>query len=502
MQINGITTSASDLSGTTGTDSAAASAPTDLDSSTPIRTETTTTTDGKAVTRDILVEEADLTIARETTFDAAGNVASEQIVFETGGGSDAIKIDESSPGVASVDVNGQQYTATLPPSGDFQFGGVTVRSGSGNDVIEVASGAEVNLTADGGAGDDRIVGGAGTDKINGGTGDDTLLGGKGRDDLFGASGNDRLIGGDGDDIVYGGDGNDDLFGLNGNDYIEGGTGTDRLYGGNDNDVLSGGRGSDELYAGRGDDAVYTGFGVDTVNNGGGTDTVYGQTATDTITANKGASNTVVNVELNASLGRSSVVVEGSDEFVQRVQADLDMLAASPNGQQMLERFDQAQADSKQEISVLGMSFEIYGGHTVTIRELQSEANGFHRGAGGQLDAAGNPGTGASSEVRYNPSFSNDYFPNPAIVLFHELSHAFNNVTGTFQPGVFSGEGPGNTDLGINNRERQAVGLENDGVAFDGDNDPSTPDSTANPIELSENGLREEMGLPLRPSYSL
>ena len=47
---------------------------------------------------------------------------------------------------------------------------------------------------------------------------------------------------------------------------------------------------------------------------------------------------------------------------------------------------------------------------------------------------------------------------------------------------------------------QAVGLENGGLTF---NFPGgTGASTANPTALSENGMRAEMGLPARPSYSL
>ena len=87
-----------------------------------------------------------------------------------------------------------------------------------------------------------------------------------------------------------------------------------------------------------------------------------------------------------------------------------------------------------------------------------------------------------------------------MVLYHELSHAYNGVTGTFQPGTYRGTGP---DSGrVPNAERQAVGLETSATPFDFDNDPSTPATTANPDHLTENGYREELQLPDRPSYAL
>ena len=80
-----------------------------------------------------------------------------------------------------------------------------------------------------------------------------------------------------------------------------------------------------------------------------------------------------------------------------------------------------------------------------------------------------------------------------------MSHAYNGVNGTFQPGEYTGPGP---DNGIANAERQAVGLETSAPAFDFDGDPSTPATTANPDHLTENGIREELGMPDRPSYAL
>ena len=103
-------------------------------------------------------------------------------------------------------------------------------------------------------------------------------------------------------------------------------------------------------------------------------------------------------------------------------------------------------------------------------------------------------------ISYNPSFHMAEFPAPVVVLYHEMSHAYNGVTGTFQPGTYRGTGPDSGN--VPNAERQAVGLETSAAPFDFDGDPSTPATTHNPIGLTENGIRRELGLPDRPNYTL
>ena len=332
--------------------------------------------------------------------------------------------------------------------------------------------------------------------INTGAGDDRINGGDGRDDLFGNTGNDRIDGGRGNDVIHGGDGDDRLLGGDGRDYLEGGRGNDRLEGGRGNDILSGGLGDDRLSGDRGNDVVYAGAGADRIDNRSGVDTVYAQGGEDTITNARGARNQVTEVDMSATVG-STITVNGSSAFQQRTEADLEMLRASPNGRQMLSELDR------------GADPALGNGKRLTIEELQSEYNGFTGPVTPptylQTDAAGvtTPGSGEDTRIQYNPSDHTEPFPVPAVTLYHELSHAYNGVNGTAQQGTFGGVGgPGGADAGMNNDERQAVGLDNDGVGFDFDRNPATPDTTANPKALTENGLREEMGLPLRPSYDI
>src|SRR5690606_41253129 len=80
----------------------------------------------------------------------------------------------------------------------------------------------------------------------------------------------------------------------------------------------------------------------------------------TLAANGNAATHAVNVVLSSEAGLKGVRLEGSESFVQRVEADLEMLRASPNGQQMLAEFDKAAAN----------------GNIVTIRELQNVDNGY------------------------------------------------------------------------------------------------------------------------------
>lgn len=458
------------------------------------------TTDGKAVQQDELFSNDNVTITRERTYRFGDDVngdgvpdpypTTDQVVVETGGsGDDRVEVRSNDDGTTDLYVNGERYPLQLAPGQE-----ITIRTGEGDDTVWVDSDIQVNVVVDSGAGDDFIMGGAGNDRIDSGEGDDTVYGGAGRDDIFGNSGDDDVSGGEGNDVVYGGDGNDFMTGTTGDDYLEGGAGDDTVWGGAGNDILSGGRDNDRLEGDGGNDTVYTGLGTDNVENSGGKDQVYAQQGEDTITIGQYAdtgttSNVVVNVVVSNAQG-VTVDPNSSSAFQQRVNADLDMLRASPNGQQLLAALEASG----------------HGGNPTTITELQNEQNGFAAPGANWQDGyatATGPGSGTSSTVYYNPTFHTDPdpgstgvgFSNPVVVLNHELSHAYNQTTGTLQPGQYTGNDqdgryryPDGT-VGINNLERQAVGL------------PTTPPAgQANPDWATENGLRGEMGLPDRPFY--
>lgn len=447
------------------------------------------TSDGKVISSQELFRQGDVVITRERV--AGGNQFADQVVIGTGAGDDNVQVSQRRDGQLDVRVNGQAFQIALAPHQKLG-----VRSGDGNDIVQATPSVRVDMDIQAGDGDDLVQTGRGNDRIDGGRGNDTLLSGAGRDDVFGNSGNDTLDAGDGNDVAYGGDGNDTLRGGRGRDYLEGGRGNDTLDGGRGNDILSGGQGDDTLRGDRGNDRVFTGAGADTVHNSGGRDTVYGQAGEDSLTHARGARTEHIEVDMSAAVGGSIRIAPGSsDAFRQRTEADLDLLRASPTGRQALAEQDRIADPSTGT------------GHGVTLHELSNVLNGeagpVHPFDFLRQDTTGAaiPGRGMPADVHYNPSYHSEAFPVPSVVLKHELGHAYNITSGTAQDGVYSGPGPDGA-AGVARAERQAVGLENGGLPFDFDRNPSTPPTTANPRHLSENGLREEMGLPRRNDYNI
>lgn len=469
---------------------------------------TTTLADGKQVTASTLYSASGITITRENVnigispVDGQPTGPADQfnntVVINTGSADDKVNVSQRRVGssdVLDVDVNGQKFQITLAPGQELG-----IRTGDGNDVITAANNVTVNMDVRAGAGNDTVTTGQGNDRVDGGLGNDTIKTNGGRDDVFGNSGNDTIDAGDGHDQVHGGDGNDTIRGGRGRDYLDGGRGNDVIEGGTGNDILVGGQGDDTLRSQGGNDRVYTGAGKDKVENAAGNDVVYGQSE-DTLTAGRGAKNDPKNVDMTQNVG-SSITIQGSPEFQQRVQSDMDFLRSSPEGRGLLAEIDAAAARNP--------------ANTVTITEMTNEHNGFAVGSSfndtflrNTPDAGGNPtsalildaqgraiaGPGSASTIAYNPSSHSDQFPVSAGTLFHELSHAYNHVTGTMYPG--RQRAPGD-DRGTPFAEHQVVGLPGTPAPhnFPGGNGPSN----TNPF--TENDLRTEMGLPLRPSYVL
>lgn len=443
---------------------------------------TSQTPDGKPVYGDPLHQDANVGVVRERTV-SGQYVVNDQLVFTTAGtGDDKVGVTQRDDGTLDVKVNGESYEVRLAEGQEL-----TLRTGEGNDVIEVAPNVRVNIVINGGDGDNRIaLSGSGDSRIETGAGSDVidLSASSGRNDVFAGAGDDKILGGSGVNVLYAGDGNDSISAGPGTNYVEGGAGNDEIFGGGKSDILSGGVGDDTIRVGEGKSTVYAGAGNDRVEGATADTTVYAE-AIDQVSAASGARPTVVNVEIDADVGHT-VKIEGSPAFVQRMQAEIDFLRSSPNGQQMLAEFDKA-AEAK--------------GNVVTIKELSNEQNGYAQTFSRDANIVnGKPGTGGDVTISYNPSFHMDAFPAPVVVLFHEMSHAYNGVNGTFLTGTYRGEGPDNGR--VPNAERQAVGLESSAPAYDFDGDPSTPPTTHNPIHLTENGIRRELGLPDRPSYAL
>lgn len=462
------------------------------------------TTDGKRIETIAIKTTPEVQINREITYDDQNNVTSDQLVLETAAKNDNIKVSLNANGSVAFDVNGELNNLSAA-----RGQGVTIRTNGGDDTIFVDENVKLNITMAGGAGNDTLTGGGGNDIIEGGIGNDNIRGGGGNDYVYAGSGDDTITGGNGNDVLYGGEGADTITGNAGTDYLEGGRGNDKLNGSSGNDILSGGLGDDAIESGGGNDTVYSGQGKDAVTNRSGSDRAFVQTATDTTANGRGATTQVVNVDLNGTPGSRGLRIEGSPDFVERMESDIEMMRSSPTARNMLQRLDDAAARSAANPATPG-------GNTVTIKELQNEQNGFaiptlRPGDGPAkyndrfLQTNGNAGVGTNADIRLNTSFVIPEFPAPIVVLYHEMAHAYNDTSGTMQAGKYqqtNGSDSTNDrkDVGINNAERQAVGLPNDGVPHDWDNNPATPKTRDMPIGITENGLRRELGLPDRASY--
>ncbi|MFC4726653.1 M91 family zinc metallopeptidase [Coralloluteibacterium thermophilus] len=444
----------------------------------------TETPDGKPVVTDVLHRGSEVVVQREQTLTEYGGryyLASDQLTLVTGDDADSIQVSQGANGALAVDVNGQRIDLRLAQGQELQ-----IRAGGGDDVIVVAPDVGVNTVVRAESGDNTIATGGGSDRIFTGSGNDTIDAGAGDNYVVSHGGSNTIVAGDGNNVIYGGSGSDEVRVGNGRNYIDGGDGDDLIYTGAGDNMVHTGAGDDLVYSGTGNDRIYTGGGSDRIEvEGGRGNVVYALGGADAhaIATGSGAAVETVDVADRPALGSRGVSVEGSPEFVQRVQADLAMLASSPAGQQMLAALDAA-ADAS--------------GNTVAIRELANEQNGYAISSGGRI-VNGRPSAGSDVEVRYNPDFfMAQEFPAPVVVLYHELSHAFNGVTGTFFPGTYNGSD--RVDAGsVPNAERQAVGVESDFVYDFGDG--SGP-IAHNPFPLTENGLRTELGLPLRLHYTL
>jgi Ca2+-binding RTX toxin-like protein len=455
------------------------------------------------------------TFSKEATVTKSGD----KVIIQTNATDDKIGItQDAKTGDVTVQVNGEKQVFSGKDKDNL-----VIKAGEGNDTITVDKDVTVKLTLegekgndeinvdkdsktghdiDGGDGDDKLNGGGGNDNIKGGIGDDTIEardgndtvdGGDGRDYINGSKGDDKLSGGAGNDVIYGGDGKDEIKGNAGDDYLEGSKGDDTIEGGKGKDTISGGIGDDTLKGGDGDDVIYAGQGKDTISGEAGKNKIFAQ-KDDTIEKNsKGVTNTVVTVELKDTPGGTKVVIDSaaSDEFKERVEADLEMLRSSTLGRKMLTGLEKS-------------------GQTVTIRQSSNgnSATWADRGVSGKPqpwydDANKKKGSAVDGFVNYQ----DNYLPSggnekpPVVALFHELAHNYDYTHGTLRDGVYDGKDikdkKSSTESDVNNRERVAVGL-----PIDHDNKPKTAErlDPLHPTDLTENAFRNEVGVPKRTNY--
>jgi RTX calcium-binding nonapeptide repeat (4 copies) len=110
--------------------------------------------------------------------------------------------------------NPNELVCQAPQLAAFEF-----NADGGDDRAKVSKDVRIPVTMRGGSGRDVLFGGSGQDKLVGGPGGDKLLGWDGDDTLLGGDGNDTLLGGKGGDVVRGGPGVDSVLGGPGNDDV-------------------------------------------------------------------------------------------------------------------------------------------------------------------------------------------------------------------------------------------------------------------------------------------
>lgn len=381
-------------------------------------------------------------------------------LVSTGPGDDEVHVTADPAGRTVVRVAGVTVAGLAE-------GRLVLRTGGGRDTVTVDPAVRAAVTVLSGAGDDRVTGG---DVLHGAGGRDALHGRDGDDLLLGGDGRDYLDGGAGDDVADGGDGDDTAYGLAGRDMLRGGEGRD---------FLSGGRDADRLSGGAGDDILVGGAGGDVLHGGAGLDRAYADLAEPPADAE------LTQVAPPQAPG-GAVQVAGTADFAARVESDLDLLRAVPPGRRLL-------ADLDAKLAAGDGWLPGDGPDSLTIRELAPGTGNGYAGVDGDADR---------HVVDYDPGFDSlAGDAPPVVVLYHELAHAWDHLSGLAYPGTHPGDTmwDGAAWVPVPDRERVAVGL-----PVDDDGDPTTPDrlDPRHPYPLTENALRDELGILRRDTYGV
>lgn len=396
-----------------------------------------------------------------------------------------------------IDLNHERYM--IKPASAKQI--IEIHTRHGDDTIYIADTIKNRLHIETGAGHDTVVSSSGYATIKTGSGDDLVMTREGISYIETADGNDIVnANGSGTVVAYTGKGDDFFRGGTGLAYVDAGQGNDTLTGGQGHNILCGAEGDDLITAGPRSNVIYPGQGSNILNELKQTDTVFtesepthlseGQVITAKEAENTSGRPGPKSFKVSAKpLSESGFIIQGSDEFIERVKNDLTQLLGSGVGHQLLSALTQSIRQSHKPITIAELKHIDSGLYIPNLGDGRSYI---------KVDKAGLPDFGGT--IYYNPSFARYGFI-PLVVLYHELCHAYNFVTGTQFQGL-SPDGHGGTKAApqVSNYELQAAGLPCNVAPFDFDQDPTTPALTTNPKPFSENGLREELGLPLRKTY--
>ncbi|WP_226474923.1 M91 family zinc metallopeptidase [Pseudomonas sp. MWU16-30323] len=458
------------------------------------------------INSEVLYQDQNVKISQEYEFSANQNgeveVVFTEIVLETGNRSDTVKITGAPDGKLLVTVNGKRYLIELLNRPDLEINQpLHVKTHGGNDSVVVAPEVTTPIRINLGDGNDYARAGGGPTQIRGGSGDDVILLGSDNGVASGEGGNDVLVAGTGSGALYGGEGNDWLLALDGPPervmHMDAGKGNDSIISKSGHSVIHGNGGKNRITT-LGSAVIYTGRDKNNVNAYHDNTVIYAKPS-DNVTRTSHSRRFDVHP---SDAGKTGYSVVGSTEFKERVEDDLELLRMSPTGQQGLKKADELARQNNAPITIRELNTRDdmnYAFNNKAIQEYLEKGGDVNSLTPSELGfiTDGKPGATADrGTIIYNPSLASNV-GNPIIGLYHEMAHAFNGATGTSLPGSTAldpYEKHVEEDL-----ERQAIGLPTVADPFDFDGDPETPPTTTNPRPFTENGLRQEMRVPLRKS---
>lgn len=427
----------------------------------------------------------------------------DKLTLETGNTSDTVHISNRTDGRLNVEVNGQSYLFDVRNEKDEVPTKLYIKSNGGDDKITIDADVMLYTTIEAGDGHDHVRAGGGPSRLLGGNGNDHLQLGSGAGYAEGNEGDDTMIGGPGNAIMYGNNGNDRMWAGPGaaskKSYMDGGRGSDKMQAGNGHTIMNGGL-DDDVMMGHGRTTFYSGSGKDTIVSNNKDDRIYAKNS-DWLLSFSGATLTTVTP---SQAGKTGFNIQGTVQFKQRVDDDMELLRSSPAGQKLLAEMDAAAKKNGVPVTIQDGGKRENTNFTFNVQETAPLApdtpeKGFvHNGV------RGTPVTDGVIRYPSSSTFNAPVFGGfPITNLYHEMLHGYNGATGSMLPGTtkepVAGEPADDTDTP--NFERQAVGLPTDAEPFDFDDDPLTPPTSTNPEPFTENALRKEMGLVQRNSYS-
>gem|GEM_PF-946436 len=369
----------------------------------------------------------------------------------------------------------------------------------GNDQF-IADNIDTPIIVNTGEGDDRIISAASITSFYTGAGNDDVIVHGGSNYIDTGEGDDDVTAGKEARItVYAGPGDDDVMG-GGFSFIDGGQGNDDITGGTGHNILSGGPGNDHIKAGPSSNVIFTGQGKRDLVTALKPDDITYHTSHSTLLVNcptsaeafasmpNGQPSSRSTLIEPKDLSQSGITVKGSASFIERIHDDLRLLLSSPTGQKLLNVLHQAALKSGLPITINELTLSKR--HDFIATDAPSPNAYIKNGQRGSGSYGGSIWINTSNSLPDAPE-------PPIIILFHELCHAYNYVTGSTVPGAIQNV-PGGAI--IPRQEQQAVGLPASDYLFDYDDDPDTPPTDTNPEPFTENALRKELGLPLRERY--